>query len=71
MKKCIIALVEVGEYYITRLVTTKAKRCTMKESQQIARGAGYQVIPELCYMVPVEHEVHIVVAVEPEREEVK
>ena len=66
MKECIIALVEVGEYYITRLVTTKAEKCSMKEAQQIARGAGYQVIPELCYMIPVEHEVHIVVAVEEE-----
>jgi len=66
MKKCIIALVEIGEYYITRLVTTKADHCTMKEAQQIARSAGYQVINDLCYMVPVEHEVHIVVAVEEE-----
>lgn len=66
MKECIIALVEVGDRYVTRLVTTRTDSCTMKEAQQIARDAGYQVIPELCYMVPVEHEVHIVVAVEEE-----
>ena len=66
MKKYMIALVEVGDRYVTRLVTTKADHCTMKEAQQIARGAGYQVINDLCYMVPVEHEVHIVIAVEEE-----
>jgi hypothetical protein len=64
MKEYLIALVEVGERYVTRLVTTRTDSCTMKEAQQIARGAGYQVIDDLCYMVPVEHEVHIVVAVE-------
>lgn len=69
MKEYLIAIVEVGDRYVTRAVSTRAERCTMKEAQQIARGAGYQVIPELCYMVPVEHEVHIVVAVEPEKEE--
>lgn len=68
MKKYMIALVEVGERYITRLVTTKANYCTLQEAKQIARDAGYQVINDLCYMVPVEHEVHIVVAVEPEEE---
>ena len=66
MKEYVIALVEVGDRYITRAVTTRAERCTMKEAQQIARSAGYQVIPELCYMIPVEHEVHIVIAVEEE-----
>ncbi len=68
MKECIIALVEVGDRYITRLVTTKAEQCSMKEAQQIARDAGYQVIEDLCYIVPVAHEVHVVVAVEPEEE---
>ncbi len=71
MKECIIALVEVGEYYVGRIVTTRTERCTMEEAQQIARGAGYQVINDLCTIVPATHEVHIVVAVEPEEEEVK
>ena len=64
MKEYLIAIVEVGDRHITRTVTTKAKQCSMKEAQQIARSAGYQVIDDLCYMVPVEHEVHIIVAVE-------
>ena len=66
MKECIIALVEVGERYVTRLVTTRTDSCTMKEAQQIARGAGYRVIEDLCYVVPTTHEVHVVVAVEEE-----
>ena len=66
MKEYLIAIVEVGDRYVTRLVTTKTNHCTMQEAQQIARSAGYQVINDLCYMVPVEHEVHIVVAVEEE-----
>jgi hypothetical protein len=64
MKEYLIAIVEVGDRYVTRLVTTRTDSCTMKEAQQIARSAGYQVIDDLCYMVPVEHEVHIIVAVE-------
>ena len=64
MKECLIAIVEVGDRYITRLITTKADRCTMEEAQQIARGAGYQVINDLCTIVPTSNEVHIVVAVE-------
>lgn len=64
MKECIIALVEVGDRYISRILTTKAERCTMKEAQQIAKGAGYQIIEDLCTIVPTTHEVHIVVAVE-------
>lgn len=66
MKEYLIAIVEVGDRYITRAVSTRAEHCTMKEAQKIARDAGYQVINDLCYMVPVEHEVHIVVAVEEE-----
>jgi len=66
MKEYLIALVEVGERYVTRLVTTRTDSCTMKEAQQIAKDAGYQVIEDLCYIVPVAHEVHIVVAVEEE-----
>jgi hypothetical protein len=68
MKEYLIAIVEVGDRYVTRAVSTRAKQCSMKEAQKIARDAGYQVINDLCYMVPVEHEVHIVVAV---KEEVK
>ena len=68
MKECIIALVEVGDRYVTRLVTTRTDSCTMKEAQQIAKDAGYQVIEDLCYIVPVTNEVHVVVAVEPEEE---
>lgn len=64
MKECIIALVEVGDRYISRILTTKAERCTMEEAQQIARNAGYQVINDLCTIVPTTHEVHIVIAVE-------
>ncbi len=71
MKEYLIAIVEVGDRYITRLVTTRGEPCTMKEAQQIARDAGYRVIPEICTIVPTTHEVHVVVAVEPEREEVK
>jgi hypothetical protein len=64
MKEYLIAIVEVGDRYVTRAVSTRAERCTMEKAQQIARSAGYQVIDDLCYMVPVEHEVHIIVAVE-------
>lgn len=68
MKKYMIALVEVGEFHIGRVVTTKADYCTLQEAKQIAREAGYRVIPELCTIVPTTHEVHVVIAVEPEEE---
>jgi hypothetical protein len=64
MKEYLIAIVEVGERYVTRAVSTRAKQCSMKEAQKIARDAGYQVIDNLCYIVPTTHEVHIVIAVE-------
>jgi hypothetical protein len=64
MKEYLIAIVEVGDRYITRAVSTRAEHCTMKEAQKIARDAGYQVIDNLCYIVPTTHEVHIVIAVE-------
>lgn len=64
MKEYIIAIVEVGDRYITRVVSTRAKQCSMKEAQQIAKDAGYQVIEDLCYIVPTTGEVHIVIAVE-------
>ena len=62
----IIAIVEVGEDYIDQLITIKTDRCSLEEALQIAREAGYQVIPELCAVVPTTHEVQITVAVEPE-----
>lgn len=61
-----IAIVEVGENYTDRLMTIKANHCSLEEAQKDARDAGYQVIAELCDIVPTTHEVHIIVAVEPE-----
>jgi len=61
-----IAIVEIGEDYTDRLISIKTDRCSMEEAQQIAKDAGYQVIPELCAVVPTIHEVHVIVAVEPE-----
>jgi hypothetical protein len=66
MKEYLIAIVEVGDRFVTRAVSTRTDSCTMKEAQQIARGAGYRVIEDLCYIVPVANEVHVVVAVEEE-----
>jgi hypothetical protein len=60
-----IAIVEVGEDYTERLITIKADRCSLEEAQQIARDAGYQVITDLCSVVPTTYEVQITVAVEP------
>ena len=60
-----IAIVEVGEDYTERLMTIKADRCSLEEAQQMARDAGYQVIADLCSMVPTDYEVQITVAVEP------
>jgi len=62
----LILIEEIGDYYIDRLISIKTDRCSMEEAQQIAKDAGYQVIPELCAVVPTTHEVHIIVAVEPE-----
>ena len=61
-----IAIVEVGEDYTDRLITITADRCSLEEAQQMAREAGYQIIPELCAVVPTTHEIQITVAVEPE-----
>jgi hypothetical protein len=60
-----IAIVEVGEDYTDRLITIKADRCSLEEAQQIAKDAGYQVIADLCSVVPTTYEVQITVAVEP------
>ena len=62
----VIAIVEVGEDYTDRLITVKAKDCSLEEAQRMAKEAGYQVIPELCAVVPTTHEVQITVAVEPD-----
>lgn len=64
MKEYLIAIVEVGERYVTRAVSTRTKQCSMKEAQKIARDAGYQVINDFCTIVPTSNEVHIIVAVE-------
>ena len=64
-KLYVIAILEVGEDYTDRLITITANRCSLEEAQQMARDAGYKVIPELCAIVPTTHEVQITVAVEP------
>ena len=61
-----IAIVEVGEDYTDTLISIKGKNCSLEEAQRMAKEAGYQVIPELCAVVPTTHEVQITVAVEPE-----
>jgi hypothetical protein len=61
-----IAIVEVGEDYTDKLLTIKTNHCSMEDAQKDARDAGYQVIDELCDIVHTMHEVHIIVAVEPE-----
>jgi hypothetical protein len=60
-----IAIVEVGEDYTDRLITVKADHCSLEEALRIAEDAGYQVIADLCSVVPTAHEVQITVAVEP------
>lgn len=60
-----VDIVEVGEIYTERLVTIKTNSCSLEEAKKEAREAGYQVIDELCNVVPTMHEVHITVAVEP------
>jgi len=67
MRQHVVTIVEVGEDYTDRLITIKANDCSMEQAQQIARDAGYKVIPELCAMVPTTHEIQITVAVEPEK----
>lgn len=62
----VVAIVEVGEDYTERLIAIKADRCTLEEARQLARDAGYQVIADLCSVVPTTHEVQITIAVEPE-----
>ena len=61
-----IAIVEIGEDYTDRLISIKTDRCTLEEAKKEAREAGYQVIDECCHVVHTAHEVHVIVAVEPE-----
>ncbi len=65
-KPYMIAIVEVGEYYTDKLLTIKTNHCSPEEAQKDARDAGYQVIADLCTIVPTTHEVQITIAVEPE-----
>ena len=65
-KTYFIDIIEVGEYYTDRLMTIKTNYCSMEDAQKDTRDAGYQVIDELCNIVPTTHEVRITVAVEPE-----
>ena len=60
-----VNMVEVGETYTERLLTVKTNSYSLEEAKKEAREAGYQVIDELCNVVPTAHEVHITVAVEP------
>ena len=65
LKTYFIDIIEVGEYYTDRLITIKTNSCSMEDAQKDARDAGYQVITELCNVVPTTHEVRITIAVEP------
>ena len=62
----VIAIVEIGEDYTERLMTIKTNDCSLEKAKKEARDAGYRVIDECCHVVPTTHEVHIIVAVEPE-----
>ena len=64
-KTYFIDIIEVGEYYTDRLITIKTNYCSMEDAQKDARDAGYQVINELCNIVPTNYEVRITIAVEP------
>jgi hypothetical protein len=66
-KTYLIDIVEVGDYYIERLVTIRSHdRCTVEEAKKMVKDAGYQVIDDICTIVNTMHEVQITVAVEPE-----
>ena len=60
-----VDIVEIGETYTERLLTIKTNSCSMEEANKDTRDAGYQVIDELCNMVPTLHEVRLTIAVEP------
>ena len=61
-----VDIVELGKTYTERLITIKTNSCSMEEAKKDARDAGYQVINELCSMVPTTHEVRITIIVEQE-----
>ena len=61
-----ISFVEIGDYYTETVFAVRSRtRCTLEEAKKEARDAGYQVIDELCTVVPTTYEVEITVAVEP------
>lgn len=62
-----ISFVEVGDYYTETVFAARSRsRCALEEAKKEARDAGYQVIEDLCYVVPTTYEVEITIAVEPE-----
>ena len=61
-----IAFMEVGDYYTKIVFAARSRsRCTLEEAKKEAKDAGYQVIDDLCTVVPTTYEVEITVAVEP------
>jgi hypothetical protein len=61
-----IAFVEVGDYYTETIFAARShKPCTLEEAKKEAKDAGYQVIDDLCTVVPTTYEVEITIAVEP------
>ena len=67
MKCTLVDIVEVGKDYTERLITIRtSEHCTVKDAQNIAKDAGYQVIDDIYTTVDTMHEVQITVAVEPE-----
>jgi hypothetical protein len=64
-----VAVVEVGEDYTERLQAIKVDHCSLDQAQQIVKDLGYRVIPECCTIVHTADEIHIIVAVEPKKEE--
>ena len=62
-----IAFVEVGDYYTETVFAARSRKpCTLEEAIKEAKDAGYQVIEDLCTVVPTAYEVEITIAVEPE-----
>jgi hypothetical protein len=68
-KRHTVAVVEVGEDYTERLQAIEVDHCSLDQAQQIVKDLGYRVIPECCTIVHAIDEMHIVVAVEPKKEE--
>lgn len=62
-----ITIEEVGDYYTKIVFAARSRtRCTLEEAKKEAKEAGYQVIDDLCTVVPTTYEVEITIAVEPE-----